>query len=191
MPGVAHAAESLSLGGWVLLLAYILMTAQKEGRNPAPMPGCLRRLAALVAAAALVNDLRFVWSASAPAAIYAFADFAPVSVAVCGLLLIENLFRNTSPARRWHVYPFCIAIGFIFAYNLFAFCEAVVLKSVDPLLLGGRGVVLALMVPLLALTMARNAEWQIDLHVSRKVVFHGATLSAAGLFILLAAGVRV
>src|SRR6202035_2552027 len=31
--------------------------------------------------------------------------------------------------------------------------------------------------------------WNIDIHVSRRVVFHGATLTAAGVFILLAAGV--
>jgi putative PEP-CTERM system histidine kinase len=37
--------------------------------------------------------------------------------------------------------------------------------------------------------MARNADWRIDVHVSRKVAFHGATLTAGGIFLLLAAGV--
>jgi putative PEP-CTERM system histidine kinase len=83
----------------------------------------------------------------------------------------------------------CIGIGSLFAYDLFVFCEAVILRGVSPSLLAGRGIVMALITPLLVLTMARNPGWSIDIHVSRRVVFHGATLTAAGIFLLIAAGV--
>jgi putative PEP-CTERM system histidine kinase len=112
-----------------------------------------------------------------------------IVVAVCGILAIENLYRNAPAGRRWHTFPFCIALGALFAYNLFLFCEAVVLKAPDPSLLAARGVVLALMVLPLALTMARNPGWKVNVHVSRDAVFHGATLFGTGIFVLAAAGV--
>ncbi len=187
IPGFAHAAESLSFGAWVFLLVLVLVTAQKDGQK-SPAIKLLAAGSLLLAVGSFLNDLRFLQAGTASYFLQS-QIFARIAVAVCGILLIENLFRNTASARRWHVYPFCIAVGFLFAYNLFAFSEAVVLKSVDPTLLAGRGIVLVLIVPLLALTMARNAEWQIDVHVSRKVVFHGATFTAAGIFLLLTAGV--
>src|SRR6185437_2234328 len=118
MPGLAHAAESLSAAGWVILLAHILMTAPKEDLDR----GQLRILAAvsmLVAVAAVANDVRFLQGAGSSFTFMPSQIFARIGVAICGLLLMENLFRNTAPGRRWHVYPFCIAIGFLFAFNLF------------------------------------------------------------------------
>ena len=43
------------------------------------------------------------------------------------------------------------------------------------------------MAPSLALAMARNREWRIDIHVSRQVVLHTATLLASGCFLLAVA----
>ena len=47
------------------------------------------------------------------------------------------------------------------------------------------------MAPLLALAMARNREWRVDIHVSRQVVFHTATLLASGCFLLAVAIVGI
>jgi putative PEP-CTERM system histidine kinase len=188
MPGVAHAFENVRSGIWLVLLASILSSSrqkQDEGRGASWLP----IVAAAIGLASVANDCRFFFSAVSP------ADFAPsqildrVVVSVCGILVVENLYRNTSPGRRWNVVPLCIAIGAMFAYDLYVFCEAVVLRAVSPSLLAGRGIVLALIVPLLVLTMARNPGWKIDIHVSRRVVFHGATLTAAGVFLLVSAGV--
>ena len=35
----------------------------------------------------------------------------------------KNLCRNTEPERRWHVWPICIALGGMFAYELFLFSD--------------------------------------------------------------------
>jgi putative PEP-CTERM system histidine kinase len=47
------------------------------------------------------------------------------------------------------------------------------------------------MAPLLALAMARNREWRVDIHVSRQVVLHTATLVASGCFLVAVAVVAV
>jgi putative PEP-CTERM system histidine kinase len=111
-----------------------------------------------------------------------------IGFGVGGLLTVENLWRNTEPPRRWHIWPLCLATGGLFAYELFLFSDAFITRSrVDPGLALGRALVAAFMTPLLALAMARNREWRVDIHVSRQVVLHTATLGASGCFLLAVA----
>ena len=49
---------------------------------------------------------------------------------------------------------------------------------------GARGYAHALMAPLVAVTAARMPDWSLDIQVSRKVVFHSATLLVSGCFLL-------
>src|ERR1700741_3764115 len=53
-----------------------------------------------------------------------------------------------------------------------------------------RGLVNALTVPLLAISRARNPKWSLGIQVSRRILFHSATLfgSAVYLLIMAAAG---
>jgi putative PEP-CTERM system histidine kinase len=190
MPGVAHLLEILGLGGWLVVLSAALKPTRAEGRFPfiwAWLPALVFVLTSLVFA----NDLRF---ARIPAGFEIYQSsqiLARLLMAACGILMVENLFRNSPEGRAWHVAPFCIGMGALFAYELFAFAEAVVLGNLDQGLLAGRGVVLALIAPMLLLTMARNPDWRINVHVSRQMVLHTATLVAAGVFLIAAAGVAV
>jgi putative PEP-CTERM system histidine kinase len=111
-----------------------------------------------------------------------------IGFGVIGLLTIENLWRNTEPPKRWHVWPLCLAVGGLFAYELFLFSDAFITRGrVDPGLALGRALIAAFMTPLLALAMARNREWRVDIHVSRQAVLHTATLGASGCFLLAVA----
>ena len=115
-----------------------------------------------------------------------------IGFGVAGLLTIENFWRNTEPERRWHVWPLCLAIGGLFAYELFLFSDAFITRGrVDPGLALGRPIVAAFMAPLLALAMVRNREWRVDIHVSRQVVLHTATLVASGCFLVAVAVVAM
>src|SRR5207302_5522587 len=107
---------------------------------------------------------------------------------VAGLLAVENLWRNTEATRRWHIWPLCLAIGGLFAYDLFLFADAFMSRSrVSSGLALGQAIAAIFMMPLLTLAMARNREWRIDIHVSRQVVLHTATLVASGTFLLCVA----
>jgi len=187
-PGLAHVLDSVRSGSWLLLLSSILFMARRtesDARGGLWLP----IFAAVLTIGSVANDSRFILWTAIPTAFAASQVLGRVVVSVCGLLLIENLYRNASPGRRWNVIPLCIAIGAMFAYDLYVFCEAVMLKGFSPSLLAGRGILLALIMPLLVLTMVRNPGWNIDVHVSRRVVFHGATLTGSGVFLLFAAGV--
>ena len=115
-----------------------------------------------------------------------------IGFGVAGLLTIENLWRNTEPQQRWHVWPLCLALGGLFAYELFLFSDAFITRGrVDRGLALGRPLVSGFMAPLLALAMARNRQWRVDIHVSRQVVLHTATLGASGCFLLAVAIVAI
>ncbi len=113
--------------------------------------------------------------------------FGHVLLALFGLGLIEQLYRNTRPEQRWAIKFLCLAIGGLFAYDFFLYSDALLFKRVDPSLWEARGFFSAMLVPLIMVSAARNPEWSLNVFVSRGVVFHSATLVAAGVYLLIMA----
>ncbi len=111
-----------------------------------------------------------------------------LGLAVCNILLIENLYRNAPQAAKWHINLPCIALMALFAYDLVLWADAALVGHLSPPLVNARAVAAAFVVPLLAVGAARNRAWAIDIHVSRQVVFHSATLVLAGMFLIGLAG---
>ena len=137
---------------------------------------------------AIANDGHLLIHDPTVSGFYTSQLLVRIGFGVVGLLTIENLWRNTEPQRRWHVWPLCLALGGLFVYELFLFSDAFITRGrVDPGLGLGRAIAAAFMAPLLALAMARNREWRVDIHVSRQVVLHTATLLASGCFLLAVA----
>jgi hypothetical protein len=129
-----------------------------SGPATAPVSGRVYLFGALAfCLAAITNDGRvLVLNPYAPG-LYTSQILLRIGFGVAGLLTLENLWRNTEPQRRWHVWPLCLAVGGLFAYELFLFSDAFITRGrVDPGLALGRALVAAFMAPLLALAMARN-----------------------------------
>ncbi len=108
-----------------------------------------------------------------------------------GLLAAENLLRNAGDARRRYLWPLCLALGATFAFELFLYADRLMIPGSSPIIAGGRGLVGLFAVPLLAVAMARNREWRVDIHVSRTVVLYTAALMASGVFFLALAAIGV
>jgi putative PEP-CTERM system histidine kinase len=180
--------DSIRLSAW-LLFAIALVTIRASdgsgiGRGYFFAAVCF----CLAATANDVWTLVVVWEPPA----FISQILVRIGFGVAGLLTIENLWRNTEPERRWHVWPLCLAIGGLFVYELFLFSDAFITRGrVDLGLALGRPIVSAFMAPLLALAMARNREWRVDIHVSRQVVLHTATLVASGCFLVAVAVVAM
>lgn len=117
-----------------------------------------------------------------------FDYIARVILAVCGLLLTENLFRNSGDDARWAVKALCFGVGTIFAYDFLLYAEAALFGRVDMELFTARGLVNTLAAPLIVLAAVRSRTWPIDLHVSRNLVFHSATLLGAGGYLIVISG---
>jgi putative PEP-CTERM system histidine kinase len=183
------ALDSLRLSAW-LLFAVALVTIRAgdgSGLGRAYLFGAVG-----FCFAAIVDDAWTLVVSPDATALYTSQLLIRIGFGVAGLLTIENFWRNTEPERRWHVWPLCVAIGGLFAYELFLFSDAFITRGrVDAGLTLGRPIVAAFMAPLLALAMARNREWRVDIHVSRQVVLHTATLVASGCFLVAVAVVAI
>jgi putative PEP-CTERM system histidine kinase len=177
--------DSFRLSAWLLFAVALVTIRARDGSGLGR--GYLVGATAFCIAA-VINDLSALVANPSGAVLYISQLLVRIGFGVAGLLTIENLWRNTEAERRWHVWPLCVAIGGLFAYELFLFSDAFITRGrVDPGLALGRPIVAAFMAPLLALAMVRNLEWRVDIHVSRQVVLHTATLIASGCFLLAVA----
>lgn len=104
--------------------------------------------------------------------------------AVCNVLLLENLYFNIPAEGRWHINLLCVGLGGLFCYDLLLYADGLLYRQSSVGLVEGRAAATVLVAPLLAMTAARNRRWKIDIHVSREVVFHSATLIVSGIFLL-------
>ena len=111
-----------------------------------------------------------------------------VLMPVAGLVLVEQLFRNTEPEQRWAIKFMCLALGGLFAYDFYLYSDALLFKRINPDLWSVRGFIGAMVTPLIAISLARTQDSEIKVFVSKRVVFHTATLMAAGFYLLLMAG---
>lgn len=110
-----------------------------------------------------------------------------LALAICQLLLAENLYLNTPPAGRWHVVLPCVGLGAIAAFDVLVCADAVLFHAVSATLLDARALTMAMVAPLFVVAAARDQRWRLPLQVSRQVVFHSATLVLSGLLLLLLA----
>ena len=112
---------------------------------------------------------------------------AGLLMALLGLVLLEQVFRNSRAEGRYAIKFFVIAMGVMYAYDLFMYSQAQLLKAVDDVSWVARGLVLTMTVPMLALAARRNPQWSLNVFVSRQVVFYSTSILAIGLYLLLMA----
>ena len=112
-----------------------------------------------------------------------------LALSVFSLLILEQLYRNATIEQRWAIKYLCLGIGGIFAYDFYMFADALLFKQLDERLWSARGIVDGIAVPLIAISIARNPNWSLRIHVSRQVVFHSVTLVGAGVYLLAMAAV--
>lgn len=184
-----HVVEVLRTTAWIVFLFRLLEPLKQANEKGPRLLRYGEPLLVVVAAALVVVDLvSFGWEIEIGSASLDASLLGSVVLAVSGLLLIEQLFRNTKPRERWAVKYLFLGIGAIFAYDFFLFADAMLFHQIDLDLWQARGFVNALAVPLIAVSVARNPAWSIDIFVSRKVVFHTAALLGAGGYLLAVAG---
>jgi putative PEP-CTERM system histidine kinase len=112
-----------------------------------------------------------------------------LGLAITGITLIEQLFRNTRPEKRWAVKYLYFGIGSLFVYDFFLYSDGLLFKQVDSTLWEARGFISALLVPMVAIAAARNPSWTVSIFVSRRVVFHTTALFGSGAYLLVMSAV--
>ena len=112
-----------------------------------------------------------------------------LALALLGLALVENLFRNSPPARHWHIKHLCLGLGALFTYDFVFYADALLFRALSLDLLLARGAANLLVVPLLAIYAARGRSDGPEIAVSRRTALHSATLVGAGLYLVAMASV--
>ena len=146
--------DSIRLSAWLLFGVGLVTIQSADGAGL----GRLYLFGTLAfCVAAIANDAHLLVVDPTASGFYTSQLLVRIGFGVIGLLTIENLWRNTEPERRWHWWPLCLALGGLFAYELFLFSDVFITRGrVDPGLGLGRAIVAVFMAPLLALAMARN-----------------------------------
>lgn len=186
-------ADLLEIGhkaAWLVFLLVLLGYARHATR---PVDAGLRKVAvsilgACVAIMALTIILRLpADSATMREWRFLTSILAPGLLSLIGMLLVEHLYRNTNPQQRWSLKFLCLGLGAYFAFDFYLFSDAMLFRRINPEIWSARGVVAALIAPLLAVSAARNPTWSLDVSVSRQFVLHSTTLLGAAGYLLVMA----
>ena len=183
---LALLAEFFRYGAWLFVLTGLTRAA-----SIAPL---LSRFAhfAWIGAVVLLLALPLLAGAGLPApSPAALLATAGLLLALVGLLLLEQIFRNAREGGRYAFKFLVIGLGLTFAYDLFLFSQAHLLRGIEPATWQARGLVTALTVPLFAIAARRNPQWSLNLFVSRHVVFYSASAPVCGRLFAVNGGRRV
>jgi len=186
LPYLMNAAEAIRDLLWLSFLVLLLFGTDKwcaqAMRRPLALTGLVCLLFALIALAIAFSD-RAAWAASARS----MALFGAMLFSISGLVLVEQAYRKAPGSTRHGIKTLCYGVGAIFAYDFILYSEALLYGHVDQGLWDARGVVNAMVVPLIAVSAARNPKWSVDIHVSRSVVYHSTTFIGAGIYLMIMA----
>jgi putative PEP-CTERM system histidine kinase len=178
VPAWLELARSAAWYGFILHLYRRTVTVRRELTQTFVTMGLLALL--LVGGLPVIEALAY----EPAAALWSAGAAIRLGFAVGNILLLENLYFNTPAETRWHINLLCVALGALFVYDLLLYSDALLFHRVSQGLFVARAPVTAIAAPLIAIAAARNRRWSVNIHVSRDVVFHSATLVLSGIFLL-------
>lgn len=188
LPLLTDILEILRNAGWSIFLLMLLGPFQQTNSLP-PIKFKLKPyvvgIVVFYCLLLLVNIYTY-WKLEPPQGEIGFMTniVGRVVIAVMGMLLVEQLYRNTPAKGRWGIKFACFGIGGMFAYDFYLYSDAMLFRQINMEIWTARGAVNALIVPLVAVSAARNPKWSLGISVSRRILFHSATLLGTALYLL-------
>jgi putative PEP-CTERM system histidine kinase len=192
LTSLIYFTEILRNAAWSLLLLKLLASRMEVADNKQSISLWKKCVgAAYLASLVLVFSAELIVEKSG-LSILAISNIQFASwlgLAVLGLLLIEQFFRNSNEGELWATKHLCIALGMIFIYDFFMYAEALLLQHLDQTFWQARGVVITMAAVPMAISMGRlrrnqDAAPARSFHLSRHVAFHSLTLMAAGFYLI-------
>ena len=178
-------AEALRYGAWLAFLGVLLGSFS--------MSGLLRGVRLGTQGLWILLALYCLWPATGLARFVPLpfnAGLAMVGVlllALIGVVFLEQLFRNVDIEQRWAIKFLMIALGVMFAYDIFLYSYAVLYRGYNVGAWAARGFVDALLAPLLVAAAARSSGWAPQVGVSRRAVFYSTSLLVVALYFIATA----
>ncbi|GFE82135.1 histidine kinase [Steroidobacter agaridevorans] len=174
---VIYLAEAFRGGAWLLTLVAVAGIAA-----PKFLANAARGLCVLLLGAAVVLPLleHFGIAIVNPTLLLSRAGLA---LSLLALILLEQIYRNSSQLARRSLKYFIIGVGTLFAYDLFLYSQTELLRAVSIDAWTSRGILNAFAMPLIAIAARRNPEWSLDVFVSRQIVFYTTTVLVIGSYL--------
>lgn len=174
---VIYLAEVLRGGAWLLTLVAVAGIAA-----PPTLTMTARAVCVLLLVAAVVSPLleHFGIAMINPTLMLSRAGLA---LSLLALILLEQIYRNSSQVARRSLKYFIIGVGTLFAYDLFLYSQTELLRAVSVDAWIARGILNASAMPLIAIAARRNPEWSLDVFVSRQIVFYTTTVLIIGSYL--------
>ncbi len=182
-PVLVFLAELFKSTFWLIFLVSLIL-GRGESEFPARMRLFVHGLWVVLLGAgsvAVLFDAR-EWVQS----IFLYGFFI---MALTGLVITEQVYRNTLASQRWSVKFLCLALAGLFVFDLVMYAKGLMFRGIDQGLWNSRGYIHLLVAPLIAVSASRSAQWSAGLYVSRQMAFYTTSLLGAGLYLLaMAAG---
>ncbi|MEQ8783437.1 MAG: PEP-CTERM system histidine kinase PrsK [Roseibium album] len=183
---VSFSLEVLTMIAWTTLLVRVLGITPRNARAQ-PIRSVTLVYGLGVALAALL--IAYAWTISlglAPGVLPVSGLFAgELLLAICGLIVLEQVVRNTRDDLRWRLRYLNIGIGTLLGFQLLHNACALLFNDYMPTLVAVQPGVLALVTPFIALASLRNPRNPLRVNLSRRFVFGSGVLMGSGALLLL------
>jgi len=185
LQGAAGLLDLLRLGAWYVVTLHLYHRFVPGHAGPGRAFTVMGVLIALMVGGAMLAGLGQIGGGGL---LLSVGLATRLVLAICELLLLENLLRNAPEEARWNVNLACIGLGALAVYDILLCTDAALFRQVSSVLADGRALANVLVAPLLALVAVRTQKAP-SLAISRTAAFHSASLVASGALLLVLAGV--
>lgn len=185
-PATVANLDLVRIASWLGALYTLLGLNFLPGRRLGPMAFGVTIL--ILAILALLLWLNF-WEIFVGTALFSKTDIqiAHVSLSIIALLIIEQVWRNSSNQGKANVKYILISTGIVFGYDFVMYSDALLFGEISPTLENARTGVNLLAIPTLMLSLVNRKDTPIAMQVSRHVVFHTTTFVLGGIYLLCVA----
>ena len=108
---------------------------------------------------------------------------AQIAVTILGLVLVENIYRNSTSSEFWAHKHLLIGLSGVLVFQLLSRVPEFLTHHQDPNMVLARPFVFLLVLPLFVVSSFRLPNLQMRVHSSRSFVFYSATLIAVGVML--------
>lgn len=181
-------SDILRYAGWYVFLLLIQSNPSQIADRASGVHG-LRTFAAILIGVGVLSHVAAAFGFEHLQSFSRLTLLHSLATVVVALILLEQLFRNVAADSSWNVKPLCLGLASAFVFDLYLYSDALLFNQLDSDAFSIRGLVHALIIPLLVLSTTRSRDWTSKIRLSQKAVFHSATLLIAGVYLLFMAGV--
>ncbi len=174
----------LDLARGLAWYSFLLLLYRRSDAGSARQVAAFAAVAAGAAALGAVSTLHGPYGLEREFSLLSLPIAVRLTLAVCELLLIENLYLNLPEHARWHVALPCVLLGGLACFDILLCADIVLFRRPSPPMAGARAVAMVIVAPLLVIAASRGQRWTEQIRLSRTAIFHSATLVLSGCVLL-------